>query len=345
MAAQSRRLTARWTHLALSNAPVARSSHCVSAIGGKAYLFGGEAKARHAIDSVVHRLDVQERAWTPLAPQQGAVAPTPRVGHAQCTVRDKLIVFGGRVGVDMGEGNLNDTWAFDVASGEWTPIEASDGTPPCPRSFHRAAAVGDKMYVFGGCGAEGRLADLHEFDFLTRRWSALPRAPSDVTGRGGATFEASTNERALWMCAGFAGYETNDLLQFELDNGAWQREPSSWLRPRSVCASWSFAHPSGPALMLFGGEVSPSDHGHEGAGGFASDLIAVDATSGEPLLLDVEGDSGSVPAARGWAAAAALSPTEGVLVAGLSGDDDAPVRLDDAWLLSVGEPMAYSRMF
>ena len=47
---------------------------------------------------------------------------------------------------------------------------------------------------------------------------------------------------------------------------------------------------------------------------------------------------------RGWAAAAALSPTEGVLFGGLSGNDDAPVRLDDAWLLSVEEPMAYSRM-
>ena len=40
-----------------------------------------------------------------------------------------------------------------------------------------------------------------------------------------------------------------------------------------------------------------------GAGGFASDLIGVDGTSGESLLITVEGRA-SAPAARGWAAAA-----------------------------------------
>ena len=32
-------------------------------------------------------------------------------------------------------------------------------------------------------------------------------------------------------------------------------------------------------VMLFGGEVSPSDIGHEGAGGFANDLIGIDPRS------------------------------------------------------------------
>ena len=35
------------------------------------------------------------------------------------------------------------------------------------------------------------------------------------------------------------------------------------------------------ALLLFGGEVSPSDRGHEGAGGFAGDLLAIDPLDGE----------------------------------------------------------------
>ena len=34
------------------------------------------------------------------------------------------------------------------------------------------------------------------------------------------------------------------------------------------------------ALLLFGGEVSPSDRGHAGAGGFAGDLLAIDPLDG-----------------------------------------------------------------
>ena len=324
----SRRLSARWLRLALDAAPCARSSHGLSVIGGKAYLFGGEASARHAIGSEVHSLDVEGSRWKTIASPH---APPPRVGHAQCVLRDALMVFGGRTDVDMGEGNLNDLWAFEPSESVWTQVE-TEGVPPSPRSFHRATAIGDKLYVFGGCGADGRLADLHELDLDTRRWSALPTPPG-LAGRGGATFEASPDGRALWVCGGFTGEESNDLLRYELASRTWQRVPSDWLRPRSVCASLSLSHPPDGALMIFGGEVSPSDHGHEGAGAFASDLLAIDPASGAPLHITV--DDGPAPEARGWGAAAALSPSEGILFGGLTGSDEAPRRLDDAWLLKI----------
>ena len=326
----SRRLAARWLRLALDAAPCARSSHGLSVIGGRAYVYGGEASARHAIGSEVHTLDVEGSKWETIASPS---APPPRVGHAQCVLRDALMVFGGRTDVDMGEGNLNDLWAFEPSESAWTQVE-TEGVAPSPRSFHRATAVGDKLYVFGGCGAEGRLADLHELDLSTRRWSALPTPPG-LAGRGGATFEASPDGRALWVCGGFTGEESNDLLQYELASETWKRMPSEWLRPRSVCASMSLSQPHGGVLMVFGGEVSPSDKGHEGAGGFAADLLAIDPASGEPLHVTV--DEGLAPEARGWGAAAALSPSEGIIFGGLTGSDEAPRRLDDAWVLTVDE--------
>ena len=332
-----RRLTAKWTRLHAASSPVARSSHGISAIKNRAFMFGGEATARSAISSDVHRLDPQASRWDAL--QGSANQPLPRVGHAQCSARDKLLVFGGRTDVVMGEGELNDLWAFDPATNSWEEL-TTHGTPPTARSFHRAASVADKLYIFGGCGHEGRLADLHELCLETMRWTAMPSP--DVAGRGGATFEATPDGRSLWMCAGFAGHETNDLMRFDLATHDWHRAPSDWLRPRSVCASWSMAHPSGPVLLIYGGEVSPSDHGHEGAGDFASDLLAIDPATGAPIQLSVE--EGPAPMARGWAAATALSPTEGVLHGGLSGSDAEPLRLDDTWLLSIGEPMAYNRM-
>ena len=143
--------------------------------------------------------------------------------------------------------------------------------------------------------------------------------------------EASADGEALWIVGGFAGHETNDVLRFCLRTAWWDRKPSDWLRPRSVCAGFSMAQ----ALMLFGGEVSPSDIGHEGAGGFANDLVAIDPKDGSPFTVAVA--EGDVPPARGWAASATLSETEGLLVGGLAGSDTSPERLDDVWLLRVDD--------
>ena len=198
------------------------------------------------------------------------------------------------LGLGMGHaggsfGNLNDLWAFNPAQSDWTKFESTNGTtPPEARSFHRAAATNDKVYIFGGCGSDGRLADLHEYDLNALKWRQLPSPPEHVAGRGGATFEASSDGRSLLMVAGFAGHETNDILKFDLATEEWEVIPSGWLRPRSVCASMSFQHPSGPCVLIFGGEVEPSNQGHEGAGGFASDLISVDPTNGTPMHLTIE---------------------------------------------------------
>lgn len=39
---------------------------------------------------------------------------------------------------------------------------------PAPRSYHRMVADGKVLYVFGGCSAAGRQADLHAFDTEAR---------------------------------------------------------------------------------------------------------------------------------------------------------------------------------
>ena len=276
-------------------------------------------------------------------------APVARVGHAQCASQDKLFIFGGRTSIetrtdfgstahlvhldaDFGSRPLNDLWQFEPASSKWTQLEPVGGEPPCPRSFHCAAAIDDTLYIFGGCGEDGRLADLHAFSLSERIWTELE--PADLLGRGGATFEAAGNN-SLWVAAGFVGHETRDLMRYDLQSAAWNRvNDTSWLRPRSVAASMSLSPPSGPTVVIFGGEVEPSSQGHEGAGGFANDTIAINGVSGAPIELTVEGES---PEARGWAAATALSPTEGVLFGGLTGSDAEPRRLDDAWLLRLAD--------
>jgi N-acetylneuraminic acid mutarotase len=77
------------------------------------------------------------------------------------------MVFGGRTCEEMGEGNLNDLWSYNPLNNDWTQVEGG-GPVPEPRSFHCMTAIGDKLFVFGGCGAKGRLADLHQYDVKER---------------------------------------------------------------------------------------------------------------------------------------------------------------------------------
>ena len=207
-------MRARWTKLALSESPVARSSHKLSAIDGKAYLFGGESTARQSIDSTIHCFGKGSDGWKwqRLEPASSAAVPPARVGHAQTVVQTKdgpkLVIFGGRAGVEMGEQELGDLWSFAPPSrgnphGRWTQLEAASA--PSARSFHAAASWGSELFIFGGCGASGRMADLHAYDAATNRWRELPPPPPDLAGRGGATLEAASSPAAGRAEAASAG--------------------------------------------------------------------------------------------------------------------------------------------
>lgn len=67
---------------------------------------------------------------------------------------------------------------------------------------------GDLVFVFGGCAAEGCLADLHVFDIVTKIWTTLE--PSKAAGRGGAGLIAVPAEGKIYVIAGYKGSPTSD---------------------------------------------------------------------------------------------------------------------------------------
>ena len=91
------------------------------------------------------------------------------LNYSQATIGNRIYIFGGRQGIDMGECSLNDLFYFDIETKTWTQIPGND-TFPAERSFHQMVSVGEKLFVFGGCGKSGRLSDLHEFDTATSKW-------------------------------------------------------------------------------------------------------------------------------------------------------------------------------
>lgn len=332
------KISIHWSEINfLRNGPGARSSHGVSLIkygeddGMALVVFGGEQTPRVPVDDRVYLLSDLQRPdqckWRVHGPRDGDTPwPAERLGHSQSSDGEgRIWVFGGRQGITMGEKSLHDLWKLDAGTMRWrkfTPA-SSDSKWPSERSYHASAFGGGKLFVFGGCGTNGRLADLHFFDAKQELWSELP-SPT-IPGKGGASLAVNPAGTKLVVACGFAGHETNDVQVFDVASSQWTEIDSSWLQPRSVAANFCYRE----TLVVFGGEVEPSNRGHEGAENFANDAVGIDIASGSKVEIGVV--DGPMPPSRGWTAGAACDDTA-VLFGGLSGDDKNPTRHDDVWI-------------
>jgi len=339
-------VTLKWTQIQTTGEVGKRSSHGISVVNSQLVMFGGEIVARNPIDSTLWKLgpldaevkntgadaqDLPPPNWVVINDGNGAApSPSPRIAHAQTIADDeKLYLFGGRQGITMEESPLNDLWCFNFTTNEWALIEAASA-PPSPRSFHKLIAVGNILYVFGGCAAKGRLNDLHSYNIATNEWNQCAAAPEELKGRGGPGFVASPDGSALFVVGGFCGEESNGIWKYDVANNTWStvlEEGNDALRPFSVSCGVTM----NKYLCFFGGEVNPSEKGHEGAGGFTNGIVLLDGTTGLPVKAIVVGD---LPRDRGWSDAALLGNSL-VVYGGLSGSDEAPERLSDVWRLDM----------
>ena len=293
-----------WTELKLSGPGLARSSHAVAVQQDTLYLFGGEQAAREPVSSALWRLDLTaaSASWTE-TPSTGP-GPVPRFGHTMCQLAGKLWLFGGRSGLAIDELLLADLWVFDPVTAVWKEVETK-GSPPSPRSFHAMAALGTRLYIFGGCPSGGRAADLFVFDTETAVWSELAVA-TGVEGRGGASLVAEPGTNSLLLLGGFAGREMGDLHRYSVAGNSWTRLEEELVPARSVSCAASLAG----TTVLYGGELEPSARGHAGAGSFtAATLLQAGRAGGAAASAG--------PPARGWAAATVWRDTTMVVVGGL----------------------------
>jgi len=353
-----------WKQVALNASkpgPISRSSHAISSIGNKVFLLGGEHVARTPIDSTVYEFTADRDTWDVVEVVSGE-APSHRIAHGQAVIGSKIYVFGGRQGIHMDEKPLNDLHCFDTSTRVWSgSIPYISGEPPSARSFHKMVSVGDMLYVFGGCAADGRQKDIHSFNTLTGVWAALEKS-LDIAGRGGPSFAAvntgtivdGTTSDSLMVTAGFSGQENNDMHMYNIASDSWSPSVTLPYRARSVCPTTTIS--KGKYVLLFGGEVNISDRGHEGAGDFSNDIVCIDSATGTILKCTniTEGsDASKCPPARGWTEMATLGSKSNsssiltlsgshcesahsvLLFGGLTGNDENPQRLGDTWLLTI----------
>jgi len=146
--------------------------------GGKVYRVGGmqprnapgAAADNHSLTESA-RYDPKTKKWEDLP-----ALPAGRSSHDVAVAGDKLVVVGGW---HMKGKDLNSVWhdtalVMDLTSKtlEWKAV-----SQPFKRRALTATAVGNKVYVLGGLGAEGGDKRVDILDVATGKWSEGPALP------------------------------------------------------------------------------------------------------------------------------------------------------------------------
>ena len=159
-----------------------------------------------------------------------------------------------------------------------------------------------------------------------------------ISGRGGPALAVTRDGKTLYAACGYSGEENDDVHAFDIATKEWRvcvAPRSAAFEARSVVGSCTLPSSQGGGVVVFGGETATSAKGHDGAGNFTNDVVIIDAVTGSAAVAAVAG--GVAPCVRGWMCMAAFEETGGeggaVMFGGLTGDDDAPVRLGDTWVM------------
>jgi N-acetylneuraminic acid mutarotase len=165
----------RWWQPVLSGfTPPARAFHAAACDASAVYVFGGVdgSSTPTATLYVLDGVTTSSMGWAAVA--AAGAAPSARHGHTLTASPSRLYLFGGEGATSANY--LNDVYALVLSSREWTSL-ATSGDAPAGRRGHAAAAVGERLYVFGGQDADGILNDVRVLDL---RYAAARRALAHI---------------------------------------------------------------------------------------------------------------------------------------------------------------------
>ncbi|XP_059317523.1 tRNA wybutosine-synthesizing protein 2/3/4-like isoform X1 [Lycium ferocissimum] len=146
-------------------------------------------------------------------------APCPRVGHTSSMIGDSMYVIGGRADPSN---ILNDVWVFNVTKKDWKLLECS-GSPFPPRHRHAAAAVGSRIYVFGGIHNDIIYSLLYVFDTQNFQWSEVKVQGDSPCARHSHSMTAYGSR--LFVFGGYDGQKPlRDLYSFDVKTCLWKKE-------------------------------------------------------------------------------------------------------------------------
>ncbi|TAQ89211.1 hypothetical protein B7494_g2503 [Chlorociboria aeruginascens] len=218
-------LKARWQRI--DSPPLPRSSHSISVIAGRAYIFGGEIKPREPVDNYMHIITLPSgtvssadyRSIPAKSENVGDEVPEKRVGHTAALIGERIFMFGGRGGKDMKPLEENGrVWVYDTRTDTWSFLDPVSGPFPEARSYHSSLAIEKpeppnmKSVKVDNATEEPKIGKIAE------------RAQTDGEKGGYGTF---------FVHAGCPkSGRTNDLWGFDVRSRTWKEFPTAPGKPR-----------------------------------------------------------------------------------------------------------------
>jgi hypothetical protein len=271
-------------------------------------------------------------AWTALAP-----TGTPPAGRYSSTgiydpVRERVVVFGGATL----SGSVNDVWALSLSGvPAWTAL-APTGTPPVARFDHNAIydPVRDRMVVFGGWTAGGRLADVWVMPLASPAWTALSPDgwPPNATDAPSAVYDSARD--AMLVVGGLgsgSSHVTASSLSFA-DPPTWTQLYFEGTQPAARFHQAVIYDPVRDRAVLFGGATE--------SGGARNDVWAL-ALADPPAWTDLT-RTGTPPKGRNFASAIYDAARARMVVFG--GATVGGLLPGDLWALSLSGAPAWSAL-
>lgn len=164
------------------------------------------------------------------------------------------------------------------------------------------AAIGKKVFVFGGVSTTGLQKTLYVYETDSKVWSKLPSPGYSFPEREGAGLHVVGGK--LWVLYGFNGGMLDDVHTFDPDQQMWTQVETSGEKP---CPRRGFASAvvTGNRILMFGGQ-SATEPDNVVGGTFC---LNTETLKWEEIDM-FNGWSGPTP--RAWCASTSFSSAGGI---------------------------------
>ncbi|PBP19982.1 kelch domain-containing protein [Diplocarpon rosae] len=217
---------AKWERI--NATPLPRSSHTLSVIAGRAYIFGGEVSAREPVDNDMHIVTLPYDAFSSADYQTipaksktaGGEVPEKRVGHTAAVIGERIFVWGGRGGKHMRPlEEKGRVWIYDTRTDSWSYLDPLPATPyPEARSYHSSVAINEPQPE-------------NMKSIRVDNAAELPKA--GAIAEFAQTDEGMGGYGTFFVHAGCpVSGRTNDLWAFDVRSKTWKEFPAAPGKPR-----------------------------------------------------------------------------------------------------------------
>jgi len=315
--------------------PSKRFKHTATAFGKYIIFIGGQETDTKRFRDVIY-FDTETNTFS--QPVLRGDRPPAFSRHTSVLVKGRIFVFGGYDGISTTFGLS----VFNPVTCVWTNVQSSQlrGEIPQPRTNHAAAAIGNKMYIFGGNNNDqnGRyqvLNDFYSFDTDTFTWTNLtsPHQVSYPLHRSGHSL-TSISEK-LFLFGGGVWNENEGWVEKYSDIHVFDPSDSTWRKVECTgnieTSTFAISFSVGRFLFIFGGGSKPKYC-------VINDLYVLDTTSLSWFTPAFQEDEKPLPRDMGTACAVGSN----VFVMG--GYAGGPVSYFDKLVVPVFESHSWRRL-